>query len=130
MQTCPDFRRGIGKRTISEWKLSIGGPRSYAKVDKNRLTLQKNLCYFLYRVCAVDCSGYMDEDLKQTIKTLGHFSTIGLAMAFSVSLGALLGNYLDGKFGTTPWLTMVFLAFGIAAAFRNLYLLYKRAKKC
>ncbi|MFO8089075.1 MAG: AtpZ/AtpI family protein [Desulfatiglandaceae bacterium] len=94
------------------------------------MTLQKNLCYFLYRVSAGDRSGYMDEDLKQTIKTLGHFSTIGLAMAFSISLGALLGNYLDGKFGTKPWLTMVFLGFGIAAAFRNLYLLYKRAKKC
>jgi ATP synthase protein I len=72
----------------------------------------------------------MDKELKETIKTLGQFSTIGLTMALSISLGALLGNYLDGRFGTQPWCTVIFLGFGIAAAFRNLYLLYKRAKKC
>lgn len=72
----------------------------------------------------------MDKDLKQAIRTLGHFSTIGLSMALSIALGALLGNYLDRKFGTDPWCTVVFLGLGIAAAFRNLYRLYKRAKEC
>lgn len=70
----------------------------------------------------------MDEDLKKTIKDLAFFSTIGIAMALSIALGALIGYYLDNKFGTHPWLLYVGLALGIAAAFRNLYLLYKRAK--
>lgn len=70
----------------------------------------------------------MDEDLKKTIKTLGYFSTIGLAMALSIALGALLGYYLDKAYGTQPWLSILFLGFGIAAAFRNLYILYKKAK--
>jgi len=70
----------------------------------------------------------MDEDFKKTIKDLAFFSTIGIAMALSIALGALIGYYLDNKFGTHPWLLYVGLALGIAAAFRNLYLLYKRAK--
>jgi len=75
-------------------------------------------------------AGFMNKDLKQGLKTFGYFGTIGLTMAFSIALGALLGNYLDRRFGTQPWCTMIFLGFGIAAAFRNLYLLYKRAKEC
>lgn len=75
-------------------------------------------------------AGFMDKDLKEAIKTLGHFSAIGLSMAIAISLGAFAGNYLDRKLGTYPWCTLVFLGLGISAAFRNLYLLYKRAKKC
>jgi ATP synthase protein I len=70
----------------------------------------------------------MDEDLKKTIKTLGFLSTVGLSMAFSVGIGALVGYYLDKKFGTTPWLFFIFLALGIAAAFKNLHLMYKKSK--
>ncbi len=70
----------------------------------------------------------MDEDLKQTIKTLGYFSAIGITMALSIALGALLGYYLDKKFGTQPWLSIIFLGFGIIAAFRNLYIMYKKTK--
>jgi ATP synthase protein I len=71
----------------------------------------------------------MDEDLKKTIKTLGYLSTIGIAMALSIALGALIGIYLDGVFGTNPWLSFIFLGLGIAAAFRNLYVLYKKSKE-
>ena len=70
----------------------------------------------------------MDKDLKKSIKTLGYFSTIGLAMALSIGIGAVFGYYLDGKFGTQPWFSFIFLGLGIAAAFRNLYILYKKAK--
>jgi F0F1-type ATP synthase assembly protein I len=70
----------------------------------------------------------MDEDLKKTIKTLGFVSTVGIAMALSIALGASIGYYLDKWFGTGPWLSLIFLGFGIAAAFRNLYILYKKAK--
>lgn len=71
----------------------------------------------------------MDKDLKNTIKDLGFFGTVGTAMAFSIALGALIGYYLDMWLGTKPWLFFVFLGFGIAAAFSNLYKLYKRAGK-
>ncbi len=71
----------------------------------------------------------MDKDLKKTIKDLGFFGTVGMTMAFSIALGALIGYYLDIWLGTKPWLFFVFLGFGIAAAFSNLYKLYKRADK-
>ena len=71
----------------------------------------------------------MDEETKKLFRTLGYLSTIGLSMALSVGIGALIGHYLDTRFNTTPWLFFVFLGFGIAAAFRNLQRMYKKLKK-
>ena len=70
----------------------------------------------------------MDDETKKLIRTLGHVSTVGLSMALAIGLGAFIGYYLDKKFGTKPWLFFVFLGCGIAAAFRNLYIMYKKAK--
>jgi ATP synthase protein I len=71
----------------------------------------------------------IDEDLKKTIKTLGLVSTVGLSMGIAIALGALIGYYLDKWLDTSPWLLLVFLGFGIAAAFRNLYIMYKRIER-
>jgi F0F1-type ATP synthase assembly protein I len=71
----------------------------------------------------------MEKDTQNLIKTLGYLSTLGLAMAISIGIGAFLGVWLDKQFGTKPWLFFVFLALGIAAAFRNLYIMYRRLQK-
>lgn len=71
----------------------------------------------------------MDEDLKKTIRTLGFCSSIGIAMALSIALGAGIGHFLDKKFGTQPWLFFIFLCVGVIAAFRNLQILYNKAKR-
>lgn len=71
----------------------------------------------------------MDKDLKKTIKDLGYLSTVGMAMAISIAIGAIGGYYLDRWLGTQPWFALVGLGVGIAAAFRNLFILYKKAKK-
>ena len=70
----------------------------------------------------------MDDETRKLFKTLGYLSTVGLSMAIAIGIGAALGLYLDKKFGTDPWLFFIFVGFGIAAAFRNLYLMYKNAK--
>jgi F0F1-type ATP synthase assembly protein I len=70
----------------------------------------------------------MDDETRKMLRTLGYVSTVGLAMAISIGLGALIGHYLDVKFKTEPWLFFIFLGFGIAAAFRNLYIMYKKIK--
>ncbi|MBN2034122.1 MAG: AtpZ/AtpI family protein [Deltaproteobacteria bacterium] len=70
----------------------------------------------------------MDKESRKLFRTLGYLSTVGLAMALSIGLGALIGHYLDAKFGTTPWLFFIFLGCGIAAAFRSLHIMYKKAK--
>ena len=43
-------------------------------------------------------------------------SSLGLEMGAAVVIGLLVGTWLDGRFGTNPWLTLLFLAFGFAAA--------------
>ena len=70
----------------------------------------------------------MDKETKKLLKTLGYLSTVGLSMVLAIALGAGIGYFLDKKFGTAPWLLLVFLGFGIAAAFRNLYVMYKKGK--
>jgi ATP synthase protein I len=69
----------------------------------------------------------MEKETRKLFKVLGYFSTIGLAMAISIALGAGIGYYLDKKLGTS-WLFYVFFVLGIAAAFRNLHIMYKKAK--
>lgn len=44
------------------------------------------------------------------------FSTMGLEMGAAVVIGLFAGIFLDRKFGTYPWLTLLFLCFGFAAA--------------
>ena len=70
----------------------------------------------------------MDNDTKKTIKTLSYLSTTGMAMALSIALGAFIGYYLDKKFKTDPWLFLVFLLFGIIAAFENLIIMVRKSR--
>jgi F0F1-type ATP synthase assembly protein I len=47
-----------------------------------------------------------------------------MSVAFSIFIGVGIGYYLDHKVfdgRTSPWLTLIFLGFGVAAAFKNLY---------
>ena len=70
----------------------------------------------------------MEEETKKMMRTLGYFSSIGISMAAAIGIGAWLGLKLDEKFGTEPWLLLVGFAFGVAAAFSNLYRMYKKVK--
>jgi ATP synthase protein I len=40
--------------------------------------------------------------------------------------GFFLGDWLDRRFATAPWLTMIFLVLGFVAGGRQVYLLYLR----
>lgn len=76
----------------------------------------------------------MKEETKRHIKEiyewLGYASTIGLALAFSVVIGALLGFYLDKWiFGKAKLFFFIFLVMGVIAGFRNVYILGKRFQK-
>ncbi len=50
------------------------------------------------------------------------YNLTSLAFTFPVSIavGAYIGYYLDGKLGTFPWLSIVFLLVGVAAGFLSL----------
>jgi len=63
-----------------------------------------------------------DEDVPTSVwaeqgKYLGH----GLTWVMSILLFFFVGFWLDGKLGTSPWLTLGGAFFGGAAGFYNLY---------
>lgn len=61
---------------------------------------------------------------KSVIKAVLMISQIGISMIVPIFLGAYIGYKLDQWLGTS-FLFLAFLAFGIAAAFRNIYILTK-----
>ena len=71
----------------------------------------------------------MSNNRKEIMKLLADFSTIGMTVAFSIFIGVGIGYFLDHKVfkgRTSPWLTLIFLGFGVAAAFKNLFNMTKR----
>ena len=68
----------------------------------------------------------MDKDLRDSFRNLGSVSTMGFSMVFSIIIGILFGRWLDGKLGTAPWFFFIFMLLGIAAGFRNMFLLARR----
>jgi len=46
----------------------------------------------------------------------GRFAALGFEFAFSTVAGILVGRYLDGLFGTAPWLLVVGAMGGLAGA--------------
>jgi F0F1-type ATP synthase assembly protein I len=71
----------------------------------------------------------MSGNRKEIMRLLDEFSTIGMSVAFSIFIGVGIGYLLDHKVfagRTSPWLTLIFLGFGVAAAFMNLYRMARR----
>ena len=48
-------------------------------------------------------------------------TSVGIMFPASITLGAAFGYFIDRKLGTLPWFSAIFLTFGIAAAFINLF---------
>ncbi len=67
-----------------------------------------------------------DNDKRKMYLTVADLSTMGFAMVLSIVIGLFAGFYLDGKFGTEPIFTFVFLFGGIMAGFRMMYKTYMR----
>lgn len=56
-------------------------------------------------------------------------SSVGLELGIAVIIALLVGMWLDRRFGTTPWLMLVFLVLGLVAGFRNVLRAVARAEK-
>jgi ATP synthase protein I len=53
-------------------------------------------------------------------RQLAGLSSLGITLAASIAIGSAIGIGLDRWLGTSPWLTILFFLFGVAAGFRNL----------
>jgi len=71
----------------------------------------------------------MDKDKLRWMRELAYYSSIGLSMALSIFIGLGIGVWLDGKWGSNPWLTLIGLGLGIAAGYRNIGLAIKKTRK-
>jgi ATP synthase protein I len=71
----------------------------------------------------------MKNETKTSIRELAYYSSLGLSVALSIFIGLAVGVYLDKRYDTTPWLTLIFLGMGIAAGYRNIGFAIKKARK-
>lgn len=62
-----------------------------------------------------------DDKQRREARRLFEASAIGWMFPIAMLLGFGAGYGLDKLFGTWPWLTAIFSAFGIIAAFVNLF---------
>lgn len=72
-------------------------------------------------------TGDMADDKRQFLRSLGFLSSVGISMVAASFIGLYIGYKLDEWWGTSPWMTLLWLGFGIAAGFRNIFILTRRA---
>ncbi|WP_319526206.1 AtpZ/AtpI family protein [uncultured Desulfosarcina sp.] len=71
----------------------------------------------------------MKKETRKWIRELAFYSSLGFSVSLSIFIGLGIGVYLDRRFETTPWLTLIFLGFGIAAGYRNIGLAIKKSRE-
>jgi len=72
----------------------------------------------------------MERETRRYIRELAYFSSLGFQIALPIIICYFIGSYLDEKvFHSSPWATLIFLALGIAAGFRNIALAIKKIRK-
>ncbi len=73
----------------------------------------------------------MSEESREMFRQLAVYSHVGMTFVFSILIGFGMGWALDNKVfdgKTSPYLTFIFLAFGIVAGFKNLWDLTQKIK--
>ncbi|MGA6927717.1 MAG: AtpZ/AtpI family protein [Desulfosarcina sp.] len=70
----------------------------------------------------------MTKETRRRIRELAYYSSLGFSVSLSIFIGLGIGVYLDRRFDTSPWMTLVFLGLGIAAGYRNIGLAIKKSR--
>jgi ATP synthase protein I len=65
----------------------------------------------------------------EILRQFGVLGSVGLHLVLGTFVGLAIGYFLDQTFGTKPWLTLLFLGFGIAAGFTNLFRVMRRHRQ-
>ena len=64
---------------------------------------------------------------RRSYSALAEASALGFMFPLALAIGYFWGRWMDGWFGTSPWLTWIFSGFGLVAAFLNLFRLAARS---
>lgn len=68
----------------------------------------------------------MDRDKRDLFKSLSMVSSMGISVVLAIGIGVWSGLALDRWLGTKPWFFYIFLFIGIAAGFKNIYVIAGR----
>jgi ATP synthase protein I len=71
----------------------------------------------------------LSQDKREVVRSLLSYSSLGIEMGLCVAIGIGMGYYLDKYFETSPYLTIIFMIFGIIAAMKTIYQLMKKLEK-
>lgn len=69
------------------------------------------------------------SDLRDIFRNLSTVSGMGISVVLAIAIGVWFGLTLDRWFGTAPWFFWIFLLIGIAAGFKNVYVITRREIK-
>jgi ATP synthase protein I len=73
-------------------------------------------------------TGQPSDKYKQA-RQLGLLTTIPMILAVAPLIGYYAGRWLDGRFGTAPWISMILLLIGLVAGVRETILILKKAAR-
>lgn len=68
----------------------------------------------------------MKSSKKELFRSLAMVSSMGISAALAIGIGVWFGLFLDRRLGTQPWFFYIFLFIGIAAGFKNIYVIAGR----
>ncbi len=68
----------------------------------------------------------MSSSKRELFQNLAMVSSMGISVVLAIGIGVWFGLTLDRWFGTKPWFFYIFLFIGIAAGFKNIYLIAGR----
>ena len=68
----------------------------------------------------------MKSDSKELYRSLSMVSSMGISVVMAIGIGVWLGLSLDRWLDTKPWFFYIFLFIGIAAGFKNIYVIAGR----
>lgn len=71
----------------------------------------------------------MNRDNKELLSSLATVSSMGISVALAIAIGVWFGLKVDGWLGTKPWFFFIFLLIGIAAGFKNIYVIGRRESR-
>jgi F0F1-type ATP synthase assembly protein I len=71
---------------------------------------------------------FIGPEGRRQLKLAARFASVGFELATAVVVGHFGGRFLDGKFGTGPWIQVMGLLLGVFAGFWSLFKLARASQ--